>query len=153
VLSIAVAVIAGLVGAWVLLVVVLLVAKPPGAVAGDALHVLPDTVRLVWRLARDQETPRRARVALWFLAGYLVFPIDLVPDFLPVIGYADDAIIVAFVLRSVVRRAGIPAVRAHWPGTEDGFAAVARLTGLHRAADRPAPAADPQPRRPRTGSP
>ncbi|WP_208870795.1 YkvA family protein [Streptomyces aquilus] len=69
--------------------------------------------------------------------AYLALPIDLIPDFLPVIGYADDAIIVAFTLRSVVRRAGTDAVRAHWPGTHDGFAALARLTGLPGAADAP----------------
>ena len=52
------------------------------------------------------------------------------PDFIPVLGYADDAIIVTAVLRSVARRAGASAVRAHWPGTDDGFTALARLTGL-----------------------
>lgn len=50
------------------------------------------------------------------------------------LGYADDAILVVAVLRGVVRRAGIDAVRAHWPGTEDGFAAVVRLTGVDRPA-------------------
>jgi hypothetical protein len=60
-------------------------------------------------------------------------PIDLIPDFLPVIGYADDAIIVvAFVLRSAVRRTRVTAVRAHWPGIDDGFAALSRLAGLVR---------------------
>ncbi|WP_199863551.1 MULTISPECIES: hypothetical protein [unclassified Streptomyces] len=49
------------------------------------------------------------------------------------IGYADDAIVVAFTLRSVVRRAGIDAVRAHWPGTDDGFATLTRLAGLDGA--------------------
>ena len=71
-------------------------------------------------------------IAAALLLAYLAFPIDLIPDFIPVLGYADDAIIVAAVLRSVVRRAGIDSVRAHWPGTDDGFAAVARLTGLNR---------------------
>ncbi|MFF4763158.1 YkvA family protein [Streptomyces sp. NPDC001292] len=75
----------------------------------------------------------------------MVLPIDLVPDFLPVIGHADDAIIVAFTLRSVVRRAGIEAVRAHWPGTDDGFAVLSRLTGLNRATDGTSAAlSDPQ---------
>jgi uncharacterized membrane protein YkvA (DUF1232 family) len=69
------------------------------------------------------------RVRLWLLLGYLAMPIDLVPDVIPVIGYADDAIVVALVLRSVVRRAGPDAVVRHWPGTPDGLAAVQRLTG------------------------
>jgi uncharacterized membrane protein YkvA (DUF1232 family) len=64
------------------------------------------------------------------LLVYLALPVDLIPDFIPVLGYADDAIIVIAVLRSVARRAGAGAVRAHWPGTDDGFAALARLTGL-----------------------
>lgn len=72
------------------------------------------------------------RVRLGLLLAYLAFPIDVIPDFIPVLGYADDAIIVTAVLRSVVRRAGLDAVRAHWSGTDDGFAAVARLTGLNR---------------------
>jgi len=57
-------------------------------------------------------------------------PIDLVPDFVPVIGYADDAIAVGLVLRSVVRRAGPGPVSRHWPGTPDGLAAVYRLAGV-----------------------
>ena len=79
---------------------------------------------------------------LALLMVYLALPIDLVPDFLPVIGYVDDAIIVAFVLRSVVRQAGIEAIRVHWPGTESGFAALARLTGLHHVGDDTATAAE-----------
>lgn len=57
-------------------------------------------------------------------------PIDLVPDFVPVLGYADDAVIVAVVLRSVTRRAGSDALERHWPGTPAGLAAVRRLAGL-----------------------
>ncbi|WP_419503911.1 YkvA family protein [Lentzea aerocolonigenes] len=66
------------------------------------------------------------------LLVYLAFPLDLVPDVIPVPGYADDAIIVTAVLCSVMRRAGIDAVRKHWPGTDDGFAALIRITGLDR---------------------
>lgn len=72
----------------------------------------------------------RFRLAL--LVVYLALPIDLIPDFIPVLGYADDAIVVTLVLRGVVRRAGLAAVRAHWPGTDDGFDALTRLTGLSR---------------------
>jgi uncharacterized membrane protein YkvA (DUF1232 family) len=99
----------------------------------EALLLLPVVLRLLRRLAADPDLPRGVRWRLSAVVVYLVLPIDLVPDFIPVLGYADDAIIVTAVLRGVVRRAGIAAVRAHWPGTDDGFAALVRLTGIGAA--------------------
>ena len=61
---------------------------------------------------------------------YLASPIDLVPDFVPVVGYADDAVIVALVLRSVVRRAGEDALRQHWPGSAQGLDVLLQLAGV-----------------------
>ena len=116
--------------AWLALVMALVLARPRGALLTEALRLLPDVLRLIGRLAADPDLPRGIRIRLGALLVYLALPIDLIPDFIPVLGYADDAIIVTVVLRSVVRRAGIGAVRAHWPGTDDGFAALARLTGL-----------------------
>jgi uncharacterized membrane protein YkvA (DUF1232 family) len=121
---------AALVLTWVALIVALVVVRPHGGLLREALRLLPDVLRLVRRLAADRSLPRGVRVRLWLLMVYLAMPIDLIPDFIPVLGYADDAIIVTAVLRGVVRRAGIDAVRAHWPGTDDGFAAVVRLAGL-----------------------
>jgi uncharacterized membrane protein YkvA (DUF1232 family) len=120
--------------AWLALVIALVVARPQGGLLREALRLLPDVLRLVRRLAADKTLPRGVRIGLGLLLAYLAFPIDLIPDFIPVLGYADDAIIVIAVLRGVVRRAGIDAVRAHWLGTDDGFAAVARLTGLERTS-------------------
>jgi uncharacterized membrane protein YkvA (DUF1232 family) len=105
-------------------------ARPRGALLTEALRLLPDVLRLIRRLAADPDLLRGVRIRLGALLVYLASPIDLIPDFIPVLGYADDAIIVIAVLRSVTRRAGIDAVRAHWPGTDDGFTALARLTGL-----------------------
>jgi uncharacterized membrane protein YkvA (DUF1232 family) len=124
-----------LVVAWLALVIALVVARPRGGLLREALRVLPDALRLIRRLAADETLPRGVRVRLVLLLIYLALPFDLIPDFIPVLGYADDAIIVAAVLRSVVRRAGIDAVRAHWPGTDDGFAALVRIAGLGRAGD------------------
>ena len=118
--------------AWLALVVALLVARPRGSLLREALRMLPDVVRLVRRLAADRTLPRGVRVRLGLLLAYLAIPIDPIPDFIPVLGYADDAILVAAVLRSVVRRAGLDAVRAHWPGTDEGFSALVRITGLQR---------------------
>jgi uncharacterized membrane protein YkvA (DUF1232 family) len=124
------AVLIGLALTYLGLLVALLVARPKGNLLGEAVRLLPDLLRLQRRLAADPTVPRAARVRLWLLLGYLAMPVDLVPDFVPVLGYADDAIMVSLVLRSVVRRAGAPAIHRHWPGTDDGLAALARLTGL-----------------------
>lgn len=119
--------------AWIALVVALIIVRPRGSLLKEALRVLPDVLRLIRRLAADKAMPRGIRVRLGLLLAYLAIPIDLIPDFIPVLGYADDAIIVTAALRSVVRHAGLDAVRAHWPGTDDGFAAVVRLAGLTRS--------------------
>ena len=121
---------AGMLLAWAALIVALVTVRPRGGLLREALRLLPDLLRLLPRLAADRTLPRGVRVRLALLLAYLAFPVDLVPDFIPVVGYADDAIIVAAVLRSVARHAGIAAVQRHWPGTSDGFAALCRLTGL-----------------------
>jgi uncharacterized membrane protein YkvA (DUF1232 family) len=119
-----------LAAAYAALVVALLVARPETGALREALRLLPDLLRLVRRLAGDRSLPRRVRLRLWLLLAYLAMPIDVVPDFVPLIGYADDAILVALVLRSVVRAAGPGRLAQHWPGTDDGLAAVSRLAGL-----------------------
>jgi uncharacterized membrane protein YkvA (DUF1232 family) len=116
--------------AWVALLVGLALARPEDALLSQALRLLPDVLRLLRRLAADGSLPRGVRSRLWLLLAYLALPFDLVPDFIPVLGYADDAILVILVLRSVVRRAGPQAIRHHWPGGPDGLAAVWRLCGL-----------------------
>jgi uncharacterized membrane protein YkvA (DUF1232 family) len=137
-----------LLASWVLLVVALVVARPKGGLLKEAMRILPDLLRLLRRLAGDRTLPRGVRVRLGLLLAYLAIPFDLIPDFIPVLGYADDAIIVTVVLRSVVRRAGLEAVERHWPGTPDGFAALCRLTGIDAGApttNRPEPDESPTP--------
>nr|WP_239521190.1 DUF1232 domain-containing protein [Blastococcus saxobsidens] len=120
--------------------------RPDGLTVRDGLRLLPDVVRLVRRLAADRTLPRGLRVRLWLLLGYLLSPVDLVPDVVPVLGYADDVVVVAWALRSVVRAAGEEALVRHWPGEPAGLEVVRRLAGLTRrpgrdrgpATDRPA---------------
>ncbi|MGW4116831.1 YkvA family protein [Actinosynnema sp. NPDC004786] len=118
----------GLLGLWVLLVLGLFLVRPRGNALTLAVRLLPDVLRLVARLARDDRVPRSARVRLWLLLGYLALPFDLVPDFIPVLGYADDAIVVSWVLRSVIRSVGPEVVTELWPGTPEGLLIVRRLT-------------------------
>ncbi|WUJ73617.1 DUF1232 domain-containing protein [Kribbella soli] len=115
---------------WVALIVALWIGKPDELTVRDVLRLLPDLVRMLRRLAGDKTLSGGVRLRLWLLLAYLALPIDLVPDFIPVIGYADDAVIVALALRSVTRRAGPEALEKHWPGTPDGLAAVRSLAGL-----------------------
>jgi uncharacterized membrane protein YkvA (DUF1232 family) len=128
--DIVIGVVVGLVVAWAALITSLLIVRPDGPGLREAIRILPDLLRLIRRLAADRTLPRGVRIRLALLIAYLALPFDLIPDFIPVIGYADDAIIVAAVLRSVVRRAGLPAVKRHWPGTADGFDALCQLTGM-----------------------
>jgi uncharacterized membrane protein YkvA (DUF1232 family) len=61
------------------------------------------------------------------MTGYLAMPLDLVPDFIPVAGQLDDAIIVALVLRAVLRAGGPELLREHWPGPDASLNALVRL--------------------------
>jgi uncharacterized membrane protein YkvA (DUF1232 family) len=88
---------------------------------------IPDCIVLVTRLARDPRVPRRRKLLLLALVGYLALPFDLVPDFIPIAGQLDDAIIVALVLRSLVRSGGEDLIRELWPGPERSLGLIIRL--------------------------
>jgi uncharacterized membrane protein YkvA (DUF1232 family) len=90
----------------------------------ETLRLLPHLIRLFRRLAADPDLPRGVLIRLSLLLMYLLSPIDLVLDFVPVLGYADDVIIVAIALRSVTRRAGPEALQRHCPGTPQGLQAI-----------------------------
>ena len=90
---------------------------------------VPDCAVLLTRLLRDPRVPRGSKVLLAALIPYLALPFDLVPDLIPVAGQLDDAILVAFVLRRVIRRTGPELIRELWPGPEAGLRLVLRLSG------------------------
>src|SRR5690348_15204454 len=94
---------------------------------------IPDCIVLVTRLTRDSRVPRRRKLLLLGLIGYLALPFDLVPDFIPVAGQLDDAIVVALVLRHLVRAGGEPLIRELWPGPERSLDLVLRLATPARA--------------------
>ena len=85
---------------------------------------VPDCLVLFRRLLRDPRVPRRAKVALGLMVGYLAMPFDLVPDFIPVVGQLDDALLVAVAIAYVVRRAGRDVVEELWPGSERGLRVI-----------------------------
>jgi uncharacterized membrane protein YkvA (DUF1232 family) len=88
---------------------------------------IPDCVVLFRRLLADPQVSRTRKLLLVALIAYLAMPIDLVPDFIPVAGQLDDAIIVAFVLRTVLRAGGPALLARHWPGPDSSLAVITRL--------------------------
>jgi len=120
----------GIAAIWSALVVVLWVQHRRSGRSVDwreVLRLVPDVVRLIRRLAVDPDVPRGTRWWLLALLGYLLLPIDLIPDFIPVLGFADDAIVIVIALRFAIRSAGEPAIRKHWPGTPDGLEGLLAL--------------------------
>lgn len=115
------------VGIWLVLVALIWLHRPSRHLAGAALRLLPDMLRMLRALVGDPATPRTERWLLIGLFAWLASPIDLLPEFLPGIGPLDDIVVAAIVLRFVSRRLGRDYLRAHWPGNDDGFALVERL--------------------------
>jgi uncharacterized membrane protein YkvA (DUF1232 family) len=113
---------------WALLVLTLVLAGR-GADARALARFIPDCLVLLRRLLGDARVPRRHKALLLALAGYLAMPIDLVPDFIPVAGQLDDAIVAALALRVVLRGAGPGIVEEHWPGPQESLRLVLRAAG------------------------
>ena len=96
------------------LMIVLAKRLPPG-LAKDLASVLPACVTTARRLRRDERVPRRVKVALVIAALWLLSPIDLIPEFLPVIGPLDDIVVIALALRYAARRVPPVALVEAWP--------------------------------------
>lgn len=129
-LRVALGIAGGLILAWALLIVALWRSRSEDQGLRQLLRLLPDVLLLLASLTRDPTVPRDVRFRLLLVVGYLTIPFDLVPDFLPVIGFADDAIVVLWALRSATRRAGRAALARNWRGTPEGLAAVERFAGV-----------------------
>ena len=110
------------------LVVALIVAGRRVSVR-DVARFVPDCIVLVRRLIGDPRVPRRYKLLLGALVGYLALPLDLVPDFIPVAGQVDDALVVVLALRVVLRASGSELLREHWRGPERSLAVVLRFAG------------------------
>jgi uncharacterized membrane protein YkvA (DUF1232 family) len=117
-------------GATLAVYAALLVALALAGRRGDARALasfIPDCLVLLHVLLRDPRVPRRRKLLLAALFGYLTMPFDLVPDFIPIAGQLDDAIVVALVVRSVLRSGGPELVREHWRGPQRSLDALLRL--------------------------
>jgi uncharacterized membrane protein YkvA (DUF1232 family) len=94
------------------------------------LRALPDLARLIARLVRDPVLPRAAKIALAAAAVYLASPLDLVPDFIPFLGYLDDVLLAALVVDGILNYVDRGLVLKYWPGSADSLDRVARSARL-----------------------
>lgn len=98
----------------------------------DAVLMMPNIVKLIGRLLRDPRVPRRAKITLGLAAAYVASPIDFIPEVIPVIGWADDVLVLMFAIDSLIERAGDDVVEELWDGPGDLLALVRDVTGLAR---------------------
>jgi uncharacterized membrane protein YkvA (DUF1232 family) len=122
--SIVAAVLGALATIWLVLAVALWLSKPARFSVAEMARLLPDVLRLITRIATDSAMPVRIRVVLFLLLAFIASPIDLIPDIIPVIGYADDVILIALALRWITRTAGNEMIEKKWPGTPEGLNAL-----------------------------
>ena len=120
-------IIIGLVAAWVLLLIVLWAIRPRDVRAVELVRLVPDVLRLTRDLLLDRTAPRGVRVALGVLVVWLVSPIDVIPEFIPVLGPLDDVVVAVLVLRYVCRRLGKEELHRRWRGSSEGWVLVERL--------------------------
>ena len=119
----------GLISVWAVLVGLLWVFRPRDVRLGELVRIVPDLLRLVRGLIADRTVPTGPRLALVGLLIWLLSPIDLIPEFIPVLGPLDDVIVAVIVLRYVRGRVGLEELARRWPGTAEGFVLLSGILG------------------------
>ena len=105
-------------------------AETGGNPVGALLEILGDVVLLLKDLAIDPRVSRADKIAAGLAAAYLVSPVDVVPDWLPVLGQADDAAVIVVALRRLLTGAGYDVIYELWRGSDEGLALVLTLAGV-----------------------
>lgn len=119
----------GLLAAWLALIALLWILRPRDVRLGELVRVVPDIVRLARALLADRTVAFSVKAALVGLTVWLINPIDLIPEFIPVLGPLDDVVVAILVLRFVRRRIGADELARRWPGTDDGYALLTQVIG------------------------
>lgn len=118
-----------LIAVWVVLIVVLWLLRPRDANLRELVRLVPDLVRLGRNLVADRSVPLGVRIVLIGLLAWLLNPIDLVPEFVPVLGPVDDVLVAVLVLRYTRRRLGDDELRRRWPGSPEGYRLLGGILG------------------------
>jgi len=117
------------VAVWALLLVLFWALRPKGVAVREVLGLVPDVLRLLRSVISDRSAPPDVRIVLVGLLAWILSPIDLIPEFIPVLGPLDDVVVAVVAMRYVRRRVGVEDLRRRWTGTDDGFALLLRIIG------------------------
>src|SRR6188472_4201556 len=119
----------GIVVLWVAVLALFWLLRPKGVPAREIVALVPDVLRLLRSLIGDNSVPADVRLVLVGLVAWILSPIDLIPEFIPVLGPLDDVLVAVVAMRYVRRRVGVAELERRWPGTSDGFALLVRVIG------------------------
>jgi uncharacterized membrane protein YkvA (DUF1232 family) len=122
-------IIVALVAVWAAFLVLFFALRPKGVSVREIVGVIPDVLRLLRSVVGDRSAPLDVRLVLVGLMAWIVSPIDLIPEFIPVLGPLDDVVVAVVAMRYVRRRVGIDDLRMRWAGTPEGFALLVRIIG------------------------
>jgi len=127
--SIVVEILIGIVALWVAVLVLFWAFRPRGVAVREVLAIVPDVLRLLRSLIGDRSAPLDVRVVLVGLVAWIISPIDLIPEFVPVLGPIDDIVVAVVAMRFVRRRMGVEDLRRRWSGSAAGFDLLVRVIG------------------------
>jgi len=124
------AVVVGLAALWLGALLLFWLVRPRGVGLREASKLIPDLLRLIRSLIGDGAVPLDVRIVLVAMLVWLVSPIDLIPEFIPVLGPIDDLVVAIAAMRYARRRLGTAELRRRWAGTEAGFDTLTRIIGV-----------------------
>ena len=119
----------GLILLWILFVALLWILRPRDARLADLIRIVPDVLRLARSLIGDRSVPLGVRAALVGMVAWVVNPLDLIPEFILILGPLDDVVVAVLVLRYVRRRLGDDQLSRRWPGTPQGYVLLGGIIG------------------------
>jgi uncharacterized membrane protein YkvA (DUF1232 family) len=128
-LTLVAGVVAGIILAWLVCLALFWALRPTGVSSRELIGIIPDVLRLLRALITDRHAPLDVRLVLVGLVAWILSPIDLIPEFIPVIGPLDDVVVAIVSMRYVRRRMGSEELRRRWSGTPEGFALLSRVIG------------------------